>query len=290
MKAQRRHALQTNSLSQALDRSVEFVRQHGSRVILGVILVALVFILIYQRMGLSQQRAEDAQMYLSRAWDNIVDLQQLNRYPARPELVMGIASRRRQDTNVARDAIANVLKMTTDRKALAQLHVVAGQLNWELGNLPELPGATTRPELKAEREPDKCLDEAKGHYETILKDFSDQRPAVLAANLGLAAIAENRQDWDEARKQYEQVLKQADAPQWAKDLAGRQMGNLEQIRQPVLLATPATLPTAVPTTLSTTLPIAPTTLPTTAPKAAATRATREALTTPASQPTTQDTR
>ena len=41
----------------------------------------------------------------------------------------------------------------------------------------------------------------------MLNSYSDDVYAVIAARFGLAAIAENRGDWDAAAKQYDELLK-----------------------------------------------------------------------------------
>jgi hypothetical protein len=61
--------------------------------------------------------------------------------------------------------------------------------------------------------------------------------------MGLAAVAENRRQWDAAREQYQKVLDDAATPKPLKDLAAASISRLEMIRKPPLLAPPATAPT-----------------------------------------------
>src|SRR5438874_2232788 len=76
--------------------------------------------------------------------------------------------------------------------------------------------------------------------------------------IGLAAIAENRHNWDEAAKLYNQI-KNSDVEKMYKDLADARLKLLPDIQAPVLLGSlttkPADLePASQPATQSTSLP------------------------------------
>ena len=56
-----------------------------------------------------------------------------------------------------------------------------------------------------------------------------------SAQLGLAAIAENRSNWDEASKRYEEVSNRSDAPDMVRSTAQIRLNLLDRLRQPVLV-------------------------------------------------------
>jgi hypothetical protein len=77
----------------------------------------------------------------------------------------------------------------------------------------------------------------------VLKKYPKESLAVVSAHFGLAAIAENKGDWDSAHKQYAQVTELKGIPQAFIDQANARINDLDQLKQPVVLGHPATLPT-----------------------------------------------
>ncbi len=53
---------------------------------------------------------------------------------------------------------------------------------------------------------DQATKEAQEAFNKVIADYSDQTLALAEARLGLAVLAENNHQWDEARKQYEAIL------------------------------------------------------------------------------------
>lgn len=250
MKAERRHQLQTNSLNVALAQSSEWLRQHGAKVLLGVVVVALAIVLIYQRINTRRAQAEEAKVMLARAWDNIQELGRLNQLMLNRQYSDQVARLRKQTTDFATDSLGRVRELSQDRQTLAQAAVASGQLNWELANMPPVLGATTNPALRLPAESSHYLDLAQQEYQSILKDYPEQQPAVISAKFGLAAIAENRQQWSEAQKYYDELSQGADTAPAYKDLAQERAKLMVEAQKPVYLAStqPATQP--APTTRS----------------------------------------
>jgi hypothetical protein len=100
----------------------------------------------------------------------------------------------------------------------------------------------------------------------------------VEARFGLAAVAENRKEWDNASKLYQQILDDPRADSSLKMLAARRKDDLAQIQQPIWIGVPATMPAVAvePTTAAPQATPAPTTqespqqsaaMPTTAPSA-----------------------
>jgi hypothetical protein len=74
----------------------------------------------------------------------------------------------------------------------------------------------------------------------VLSGASAPVPAVVSARFGLAAVAENRGEWDKAREHYQKVVDDGAVPQPFKDQAAARVKALEKISKPVLLGGPAT--------------------------------------------------
>jgi hypothetical protein len=136
------------------------------------------------------------------------------------------------------------------------------------------------------------LASASDAYQSVLNTYGDISHAAVAARFGLAAIAENRGDFDGARTQYQAVASGAKDYMAYQQLANARLKILDELRKPVIMAGAATEPAAaaVPTTREIpNLIAAPTTgaatrmsTPTTAKTQAAAMppATRHATTTP----------
>ena len=245
MKSERRHELQTNSLAQALAHAPEFFRQHGSKLLLGIIIVLLATILIYQR---SRKGEEQLQV----GWSSISTARTLI-----GELSTSVASR---DTAVnqygmRQQIIANVnnnlnsILHSSDRQLAAEAHLLRGDLSWTLANLPDIPGAATQPTLKMSSSAEEYLKLAEESYRRVLNNYSDQSNSVISAQLGLAAVAENRHDWDAAGKIYNTIKADPNILAAYKTLAEKRLEAMEVIRQPVYLSpTTQPAPASQPTT------------------------------------------
>jgi len=85
----------------------------------------------------------------------------------------------------------------------------------------------------------------------------------VTARFGLAAVAENRGQWDAAKTIYDTVAADPAAMASIKSLAIVRAAQVDQLRRP-LYVSPTTAPSTVPTTVPTTNP-APSTAPTTGP-------------------------
>ncbi len=129
-------------------------------------------------------------------------------------------------------------------------------------------------ETPSQRE--KLLGAAEGAFRRILAEFPDRHEAVVRAHLGLAAIAEDRGDRQEAARQYKAIL---DDPKLAaitmyKGIASAREATLDERMKPVEIL-PSTRPAA---TQSATMP--------TTTRAATMPTTMRAPTRPAGSPST----
>lgn len=275
MKSDRRNELQIDPRKDDTSDVADWFRQYWPRLALGAVLALLVAILIYQRISSASQRSAAAQANLAMARYSIQQLEQFN--PMRATDPEQAATLREQFADTARSALGAAQQNGKTPAILSEVSITRGDLNWTLANLPPLAEAATRPTLNLPQTSKDYLEQASNAYKQVLEQYSDQTMAVAAAHFGLAAIAENNEDWDTAAKQYEQIKQMKGIPQAYVDQATVQLGHLDQLKQPVYLAPPATLPspaTQPAAAAPTTAPNVPTTAPKASPLASPAASTR----------------
>jgi tetratricopeptide (TPR) repeat protein len=257
MKAERRHELQENSLARFIDNLPVMMRLYADRILLAVVLVLLVVVLIRWRMNQTEARATQTANDLAEAKASVTRLQRMPMIGP-PDQLVATRNRAIDEVNTAIDTVANNAS-STDRTLQSQALLTRGDLNWTLANSPSIPGAATQPTLQLQKSSEEYLQQAEDAYQQVLKSFPDQKEAALSATFGLAAIAENRHNWDEAARLYNQI-KNSDAEKMYKDLADARLKLLPDIQAPVLLGSLTTKPADL-----TPLVLAPTSQPATQP-------------------------
>lgn len=238
MKSERRHELKQNTLAHRLETLPDVGRRHGTKILLIVMVGLVVALLIRSRVSSSRAAAQSAAHALNHGRELVEQLQvSSERVPATQFVSVAQEISKAVDT-----AVRQVLDSTDDPRMLAEARVLQGDLHWQLAAIPELPGATTRPELGLPRTDEQLLEMAATAYKAALDLKSSPRESVTSARLGLAAVAENRRQWDAAREHYQKVVDDGNTPQPLKDLAAASITRLETLRKPPLIAPPATLP------------------------------------------------
>jgi hypothetical protein len=276
MKSEHRHELQTNDLSKALMTFPDYLREYGGRAALGLAIVILAIVLVMQRMNHSRveaQRQRDelafARSVIQRLENATVTFQGTTTFdPTSP--AVADAARRLRD----------IRDNASDKAVLAEATLAEGDLAWARANFPDVSAAatqpTTEPVAKPEKTPAEFLTDAKNAYQQVVTQYSDQKIPALAAHFGLAAVAENARNWDEARKEYEAVKNSLDAIDSYKRLADLRLKALDDLQHPVLIGQVAEkleLP-PLPTTQTATGPTTANTPTTRSAPAAATRPTK----------------
>ena len=247
MKSERRHELHTNSLATFITRLPELLREHGSKVLLGIIILLLIIILVHQRTRRNREQ-------LDTGWSSISNarftLQRLGLLPAQLKSANDIAAARKQLIESCSSVLTSVV--ASDNPTLAaEAYLLRGDLNWTLANLPELPEAATQPYLKLEGSAQDFLTRAEEAYQKVIRTYPDQPISVGNARFGLAAIAENRRDWARAKSLYEEVKNDPKTIPSYKILADLKIAALDQINTPVYIvptSQPAAPAVAAPTT------------------------------------------
>ena len=248
MKSKRQEAPRSKKLSGQWQDWPEFLQQNASRILLGLALVVLAVLIVRYRIASAQTRAVTARAADARARQDLQQLKQereLSEEP--PEL---LAARRDQLTRQILAELAEVLNDSGDSDFMlrADAYAIRGDLYWTLANSPVFPEAATRPSLALRDSSDTLLDEAQRDYQHVVEQYPNQLMNWATAEFGLAAIAENRSNWDEAKKRLEEVQNRTDAPEMLKNTAQVQLGLLGRISQPILVGPyPATAATTEPT-------------------------------------------
>jgi hypothetical protein len=237
MKAERRHDLETNDLAKKIIQAPDYFKLYGTRIALGVVALAVVLMLVNYRIRTNRENLAEAQRGVSDARSAVQRLASLNTGAAGH--AQEVANQRQSLITGASQAIEMVNEKSDDPKLLAQAATIKGDLYWTVANLPELPGAATQPALAVSVKADDALASAEAAYKRVVDGYGDQVMAVATARLGLAAIAENRGQWDEARKQYQAVAADARMPKSFKEEAGTRERLLGQLQKGVYLVQPA---------------------------------------------------
>ncbi len=240
MKAQRRHELKTNTLAQGLEGLPGILRQYGDKLLLVVVLILLAIVVIRYYTTGKRQRVEQTQISLNTARTAVRNLSNVPLQTARPELA---AATRDTLAKQAQEAIDDVLDHTEDPALQTRALIVRGDLNWTLAMLPDPPGAETQPALKYGRSREESLRSAQQAYQEILSGKTGApADAVRGARFGLAAVAENQGDWDEAARSFTAIINDPATAEAFKQQAQGQLARLERLRQPALLGAPRTAP------------------------------------------------
>lgn len=233
MKAQRRRELKSNSLIWHLQGLPEKIKQYQSQISLVVILLALGVVLIQYRMRTAAERLDAAQNGVAQATENLARLRQMGMPEHNGDLFM----KEREDFYAEGVEQADeALQKAPDNQPQLKAHALLakGDLSYEMANFPELPGAATQPALRPSESTDDLLSAASDAYTQALQTYGDVPNVAVAARFGLAAVAENRGQWDAARDQYQAIIA-SDAAQPYKDYAKTRLDILPQLQQPAAM-------------------------------------------------------
>jgi hypothetical protein len=280
MKAQRRHELKTNTLANQIIGLPDYWRLYGGKVLLGLCAVLAVVLFLKYQHGQTvarQQRVSDAYGMALADYSALRSLAGVNDEKF-------VTEQRRQLQDRIDAQIREVLDETKDDAMKADALVLRGDLNWTLATMPDKRGATTTTSASTQSTSrptdtrDDYLDGAKRAYEAAMTTPNASVLAICKSRLALGAIAEQRGDWDGAKKQYESMSGDTATPAPFREVAKLRIDELSRIQKPPLIGKPATLPTTTQPSESSSNagPLGPE-LPAT---------TRASMTRPATQPAT----
>lgn len=309
MKSQRRNVVQKKTVAAAGgDRLAEMMREHGSKIMLAVVLVLLAVVLYLRWSNSRTQQVSQVNTSLVQAETLLEQFRDhpLQNFGASPHQFSG---RRKQLQDEIERLVGDVLSTSSDASQQAEAKLIRGDLYWAIGTVGDLPESTTQPDTLLKQKPSELIDLASQQYNEVL-DSSNKtalRDDLIArARFSLAAIAEDKGDWPAARAQYEALVNDSKLSKSFRDQATMRMGLLGKLEQPVFVAHgirpetkpatdlhlgptfspiipttttgPVTTPSSRPTTLSTAPP--PTTAPATEPAAVSAPATTQPSSSP----------
>lgn len=241
MKAERRHELQTNSLALWLRyRAPDLWQKYGNYALLTLVVIALVAVIIHNRIQKPKRDAERAATHLAQARDVIFQLRQ------------GLLEKL-DDARQARSHINQAMEASSNPVVQARAYLALGDYYWAMYNVPVSAEAATQPGQKPEESPEELLKLAEDAYRKS-RSAQDEVGDVLASALdGLGVVAETRAlredqasgykstspHWETARKHYQEILDHPRVPQVLKEVARLKIETLTARQQPIWLADPA---------------------------------------------------
>ncbi len=261
-----------------------FFARHGNTILTGVLL-ALAAVLVARWWARSAEVTRvgvATQLQTARSGVEVLRSPALlvgpDGVPLSPDQVVAKVRVTQLNANVA---LSDVIDKADSAAIKARALVVRGDLDWAVANLPELPGASTRPALKWEPSAEVALGQSAENYAAALATAGADAEATAAAHLGLAAVAENRGDWAAATQHLRAVADDAGGVAVLSDAARTELAGLPTLEQRFYVAPPTGVPAppvppvspvplgppspVVPTTRAATVPARPTTVPTSVP-------------------------
>jgi len=170
MRSQERHELKKNELADTLERLQAFFIRHGSKVLVGVILVVVVVM-----AGIYFYRS--AQMARMQAWEQLFSARNAAGAGAKP------------------DDLQLLAQQTSDPNLAAFAWKQAGDM-WHMQSMTE-----SNPTKKSD-----LLDQARKAYESVVNKYPNQALAAGSAKMGLGVILEDQGKFNEAKKVYQEVI------------------------------------------------------------------------------------
>ncbi len=244
MKSERRHDLKANSLARGLQQLPELGRKHGVKILLAFIVLLLVVVLVRQRIITAREKAQAMRSELASAQSAVAEMGNIDAMLMSGKNLSDIPQQLALQAQGIEDAVNQVLASANDPGLKAQALVVQGDLNWQLANLPDLPGATTKPAFKASKA--EFLSRAAKAYQQVIEQYPKQSLSAIRATFGLAAVKESQQDWDAASKLYEKITSDANIALPFQNQARARADQLGKLQQPVWIGSPASQPTTAP--------------------------------------------
>ena len=234
MKADERHRLKTNELAESLRELPEYLRNHGSQILTWVIvaLIVLVSVIWFVR---SRSRAARQRNHMLQQLATKVELAQIStaeQAPANPETG-------EPPTSLGYDAKG----LTAELGSLAER--CSGTATGMMALIQQ--AEAVRSELLfsgmslADQEREAICAQAESLYQKLLSEYGGFPLANGSARIGLALVAEERRQWDQAREEYQEIVAMGTGVLAGTVFPGRAAARLtvlEDIREPVVFSAP----------------------------------------------------
>jgi tetratricopeptide (TPR) repeat protein len=244
MKAERRHELQENTLAHVLQNFPLYLSIYSGRILTVLLILSLGFFLLRYRANVKREQFQSIRENLATAREYPETIARFAPGFAPPAQL----AQQRSQTLAEADAVLDAVQSGADSDTLrAEAHVARGDVYWAAANLGELPGAATQPALALPQPREQLLAKAEAEYQTVVSNYSREVLSRVAAQFGLAAIAENRGKFEDAERIYTQIADASDTPSTYAEMAKMRKSMIPTIRVPrqVAIATQPAIQTPV---------------------------------------------
>jgi len=238
MRAEERHKLKTNELAESLSELPEFFRQHGNKILTGVIIVLVVVLgFFWWRNAQASAREEN--------------IARLNDLLAQKTLLQGLTVQQAQvakqgdEQTLPYDAanLASEFKAVAEKAAGSPMALIALKEQAEAIRSQLL--YSSQP-ITDEQRKTLCT-QAESIYEQMKNVFPNSSQALGTADLGLALLAEEQGNWAKAREIYDKMVADGQSR-----LAGTmypaqaqlRLKRIDEISQPIEFPLPSIVPVA----------------------------------------------
>jgi hypothetical protein len=197
MKAEERHRLKTNELAQKLSELPDYLRKHSKYITIGIAVVVVVCVAGGFWWSARKKGQQSRNEELQSLFPQITQVQILAVRVAQDPGAKPTSGTSYNTSSV----LGSLQNLSTDAKGtgvgmtalLQQAELKRSELYY-----------TNRELTDAMR--DGICREAETLYNQILQQYGDHAVAVGTAKLGLALVAEDRGQWDKAKKAYQEIL------------------------------------------------------------------------------------
>lgn len=208
MKSEERHKLKSNELAESLVGIPDYLREHGKRLFTGILVVVLVVVgsVVFRN---SRVAAQDNQAIL------------LQSLVAETKAVQRQAVQRAQSGEQTDDLLVESYGDSAQslENSLADLSqnssgsLIAKTASLQKARILRSRLFYTDTPMSQEKRED-LLSQIDAIYNTVLQQSSNDVMALGVAKIGLALVAEDRLQWDQAKQAYRAILDDAQG-QWA---------------------------------------------------------------------------
>jgi hypothetical protein len=243
MKSERRHELQTNSLSAWMYyRAPEIWNKYGNHILLGVIVLIGLIWVIRLRLEAPKKAKLDA----------AVNLHELQRQIQYAYLDLDAAS-----ISDIPQKLSQTLEISTDPDIQALGYVLLGDYHW----LNVIVNEPDPAEQSKAMDPDfeQSLKNADKAYAAVLEQKTTQRDLIAKAHVGRAMVAEElggaqfrnspeaeNPYWEQARKNYQAVIDDKEIPETLRANAEVRIKQLKELGNPLWVVRKKEAPTSMP--------------------------------------------
>ena len=230
MKAEERHRLKTNELAQTLSELPQYLKEHGNQILIAAIALIVVLVGGIWWFTARYQAKLERMIMLNTLLGERDILQSSAAQKAQIEAQPG----REQTTQPSYDGL-------TLASSLGQLSAEAGPGPVGLTALLQ-QAQTLRSQMFFSDQPlspdqkNHLLNQVVDIYNRVLSEYPTVSYALGQAQIGLALVAEDQQDWNLARQKYQQIINDDSAKLSGTIypiLAQRRLNLLNDISQPI---------------------------------------------------------